>query len=119
MGLPSSLAQLYVTVQFLLNSFRASAAHVHKSTARMFNLIPEPVGFVGNAFHQVGFAFSSSLNSAARRERPTLPALRVASEGPAPRLGRPLVHIQWGVAPRAPVQGRCGINQRRAIERPQ
>src|SRR5215469_16766242 len=32
MGLPSSLAYLHVTVQFILNSFRASAAHVHKST---------------------------------------------------------------------------------------
>src|SRR5215475_7150989 len=30
MGLPSSLAQLHVTVQFILNSFRASAAHAHR-----------------------------------------------------------------------------------------
>ena len=49
---------------------------------------------------------SSSLNSAARRERPALPALRVAAKGPAPRRGRPLVHVRWGVALRAPVQGR-------------
>ncbi len=49
---------------------------------------------------------SSSLSSAARRERPTLPALRVAWVGLAPRRYRPLVHVRWGVAPRAPVQGR-------------
>ena len=34
------------------------------------------------------------------------PALGVACGGPAPRRGWPLVHVQWGVAPRAPVQGR-------------
>jgi hypothetical protein len=50
MGLPSSLAQLHVTVQFILNSFRASAAHVHKSTGGILRWIPEPVGFVVNAF---------------------------------------------------------------------
>jgi len=49
---------------------------------------------------------SSRLNSATRRERPALPALRVAWVGLAPRPGRPLMHVQWGVAPRAPVQGR-------------
>src|SRR5689334_4944033 len=48
MGLPSSLAQLYVTVQFLLNSLRASAAHANKSTGGRFHKIPEPVDPVGN-----------------------------------------------------------------------
>jgi hypothetical protein len=60
---------------------------------------------------------SSSFNSVTRRERPALPALRVATEGPAPRLGRPLMHVQWGVALRAPVQGRSSINRRRAKNR--
>jgi hypothetical protein len=49
---------------------------------------------------------TSIFNSVARRERPALPALRVTRAGPAPRRDRPLVHVQWGVAPRAPVQGR-------------
>jgi hypothetical protein len=61
MGLPSSLAQLYVTVQFILNSFRASAAHVHKSTGGIPNSIPEPVGLVGNAFRQICCALKLAL----------------------------------------------------------
>jgi hypothetical protein len=44
---------------------------------------------------------SSSFNSAARWERPALAALRVASEGPAPLVARPV----GSCAPRAPVQG--------------
>src|SRR5689334_13807767 len=43
MGLPSSLAQLYVTVQFLLNSFRASAAHAHKAH-RLWDRVEHPAG---------------------------------------------------------------------------
>jgi hypothetical protein len=44
----------------------------------MLNSIPEPVDLVGNAFRYVCCALKLRLNSATRRERPTLPALRVA-----------------------------------------